>query len=102
MARSPLATAALSNAPGQQKEKKRRNIGPRTLWIVLKPGSDPAAVKEQIEGVTFNGREVLKSMGTGVTPAVIKYEVSAEKRGQGNGGVESDEGSVQEGEAAVA
>jgi hypothetical protein len=100
MARSPLATAALGNAPGQQKEKKKRVVGPRTLWIVLKPGSDPAAVKEQIDAVTFNGREVLRNMGTGTTPAVIKFEVAAEKRGQG-GGVSGDEGEVATGEEAA-
>lgn len=92
MAKSPLASVATSNAPGQV--KKRRVVGPRTLWIVLKPGSDPAAVRDQIEAVTFNGREVLKSMGTGATPAVIKYEVAAEKRGNGGEDAAMDTGAV--------
>lgn len=97
MAKSPLATTAASTAPGQV--KKRRVVGPRTLWIVLKPGSDPAAVRDQIEAVTFNGREVLKSMGTGATPAVIKYEVAAEKRGSVGEDAAMDPGT---GDAAVA
>lgn len=79
MAKPPNAVAASSKNDDKPKRSPRQT-GPRTLWIVLKPGSDAAAVRDLIDSVTFNGREVLKSMGTGVTPAVIKMQVAAEKR----------------------
>ncbi len=103
MARNPVATTASAN--GQAKRRVSRPLGPRTLWIVLKPGTDAAAIREQIESVTFNGREVLKSMGTGETPAVIKMHVAAEKRapsqGSAEAGTAADEGVGSEAAAAV-
>lgn len=89
MARSPVATLA-SNGTDKPKRKQQRQLGPRTLWIVLKEGADANAIREQIESVTFNGREVLKSMGTGVTPAVIKMTVASEQRAPAGGSTEVD------------
>lgn len=97
MAKDPtLKTNGNAAAAGQVKKRQSRPLGPRTLWLILKPGADAAALREQIQAVTFNGREVLKNMGTGETPSVIKMQVSADKRNPSEGSAES--GTV-EGEA---
>jgi hypothetical protein len=70
---------------GLAKKRAARPLGPRNLWIILKPGTDAAAVREQIENVTFNGREVLKGMEGGVTPSVIKYTITSTPRDKGEG-----------------
>lgn len=77
MAKSPAA-ANVANA-----KKSRRPSGPRTLYVILKPGTDVAAVREMISKVTFNGRTVLNDMGD-APPAVLRFTVDVEKRGNGS------------------
>lgn len=76
MARTPTSTT-----PGQAKQKRPRQLGPRTLWLILKPGTDPQTVRDAIDKVTFNGRTVLSQMGSGAAPPAVKFTVDIERRG---------------------
>ncbi len=76
MARTPKTT------DGSVPQKPRQQ-GPRTLFLVLKPGTDVAAVRASIEAVTFNGRKMLDMISGNNEPApFLTYKIVADKRGQ--------------------
>src|ERR1041384_932473 len=91
-----------TSVTGTPTRKRPRVLGPRTLWLILKPGTDPEQVREVIEKVTFNGRTVLNQMGGGVAPPTVKFVVDVEKRGGVQIGTEGNGGSTSGDEDAVA
>jgi hypothetical protein len=76
------ANAAAASAPAD-KAKVKREIGPRDLYVLFKPGT-PAevveATKAAIGSVTMNGRALLKHLQGGSGQQFISYKVDAEKR----------------------
>lgn len=75
MARTPKTTDGSTTKPRQQ--------GPRTLFLVLKPGTDVASVRASIEAVTFNGRKMLDMISGNNEPApFLTYKIVSDKRGQ--------------------
>lgn len=87
MAKSPNAANGASNAPGQNKVRKARPQGPRTLYLILQDGIDPVQFRSQIKQATFNGRVVLRSIEGGAQPSVVKLTVETDKRSEGEGEV---------------
>ena len=76
MARTPRTTDG--SAP-----KQVRQQGPRTLFLVLKPGTDVANVRASIDAVTFNGRKMLDMISGSNEPApFLTYKIVSDKRGQ--------------------
>jgi hypothetical protein len=81
---NPNQKAAASGA----KEKAKRVLGPRTVYVMFKPGTAPeivAAAREHIQTLTMNGRVILDRMGTGETiPPFLKYTVEVKERQSGD------------------
>lgn len=71
------------NAPA----KAKRPIGPRTVFLVFKEGTDPAVVnaaKDALEEVTLNSRTLLKMLTGGNLKPFLQYKVQVEARDGGD------------------
>jgi hypothetical protein len=63
--------------------KPARTQGPRKLFLVLKPGTDVAAIRQSISAVTFNGRKMLDMISGSNEPCpFLTYTIVADKRGK--------------------
>ncbi len=79
MARTPKTSADGSVKPA-------RPVGPKTLYIVFAPGTDPAVVeaaKAAIQNVTFNGRVLLAALQGGTPAPFLTYKIASELRNKG-------------------
>lgn len=80
MARTPKTDGATADGATADGAKARRPLGPRKLYVILKPDADRTLVRDAIAEVTFNGRRLLENMGTGDDVGkflIYKIEVTA-------------------------
>ncbi len=78
MARAPRDPSA---APAQKRE-----VGPKTLYFIFAPGTDPElvnSVRASVQTVTMNGRALLKNLQGGTPAPFLTFTVEAEKRSKG-------------------
>lgn len=76
MARTPRDPSA---APAVKRE-----VGPKTLYLIFQPGTDPALVdafKASMAVVTMNSRALIKNLQGGSPAPFVSFQVEAEKRG---------------------
>ncbi|CAB4150455.1 hypothetical protein UFOVP568_31 [uncultured Caudovirales phage] len=74
--------AKTQNADGTPVVK--REIGPKTLYLIFQPGTDPALVdafKASMAVVTMNSRALIKNLQGGSPAPFVSFQVEAEKRG---------------------
>lgn len=66
------------------KDKAKRVLGPRTVYVMFKPGTPQEVVQAAREGIqtlTMNGRVILEKMGSGeAIPPFLKYTVEVKER----------------------
>lgn len=82
MARKNAETTATEGAEA----KAKRVLGPKNVYLIFKPGTDPAVAqgfKDQIAEVTMNSRAVLKAISGGNMAPFLTYEVKVEHREKG-------------------
>ncbi len=80
-----MARPAKTNVDGTP-AKAARPVGPKTLFLIFNPGTDPALVdafKANLASVTMNGRSLIKALQGGTPSPFLSYTVQAEKRGAG-------------------
>ncbi len=64
----------------------KRDVGPKTLYLIFKPGTDPALVdqlKDAMGAVTMNSRALIKNLQGGSPAPFLSFQVEAEKRAKG-------------------
>ena len=70
------------------KEKAKRVLGPRTIYVMFKEGTPQDVVnaaREHIQTLTMNGRVILDRMGSGQPiPPFLKYTVEVKERASGD------------------
>ena len=79
-----MARPAKANADGTPAVK--REVGPKTLFLIFKPGTDPAfvdGVKNSMAAVTMNSRALIKNLQGGNPAPFLSFVVEAEKRAKG-------------------
>lgn len=91
MAKPISGPSVAGGSPASKPKRQARPQGPRTLYLILQNGTDPAAFRAQIQQATFNGRAVLNSIEGGATPAIVKLKVESGKRNSSGGEEESVE-----------
>ena len=75
---------ATKNVSATGEKKVARPVGPKSLFLIFKPGTDPAFVQQvsaSIGEVTMNGRALIRALSGGQTAPFLTYKVEAEKRG---------------------
>jgi hypothetical protein len=75
---------ATKNVSATGEKKAVRPVGPKSLFLIFKPGTDPAFVREvsdAIGEVTMNGRALIRALSGGQASPFLTYKVEAEKRG---------------------
>jgi hypothetical protein len=83
MAKSPIGSAA-SAGDAPAKRKQTRPLGPKVLWLLFKPGTDPALVAQfngAVDLLTGTGRKVLEAMSNGTPQPFVKITLQSDKRG---------------------
>ena len=78
MARAPKDPSAAPAA--------KREVGPKTLYLIFNPGTDPAIVdafKANVAVVTMNSRALIKNLQGGTPAPFVSFQVEAEKRAKG-------------------
>lgn len=70
-----------------EKAKVKRVVGPRTVFVIFKEGTDSALVeqmKARVETLTMNGRVLLKNLQGGNVRPFLSYTVHVEPKGEGD------------------
>mgnify|MGYP007071567188 CR=1 FL=1 len=64
----------------------KREVGPKTLYLIFRPGTDPSIVdsfKNDVQVVTMNSRALIKNLQGGTPAPFVSFQVEAEKRAKG-------------------
>ena len=82
-----MANPNVKPATPGAKEKAKRVLGPRTIYVMFKEGTPQDVVnaaREHIQTLTMNGRVILDRMGSGQPiPPFLKYTVEVKERASG-------------------
>lgn len=74
---------APATAAAGEKAKAKRVVGPRTVFVIFKEGTDPALVeqmKSAVDTLTMNGRVLLRNLQGGNVRPFLSYTVHVEPK----------------------